>query len=109
LEVARREHRLQELPRLLVCVGVVSDGANKRCVFVADDNVFNVANDELVVMPLLTSRHGLKEQAFNVASDELVVMPLLTSRHGLKEQAFNVASDELVVIPLLINQHGLKE
>ncbi len=40
-----------------------------------------------MVMPLLTSRHGLKEQAFNVASDELVVMPLLTNRHGLKEQA----------------------
>ncbi len=31
----------------------------------ADDQTFNVANNELVVVPLLTSRHGLEEQAAN--------------------------------------------
>ncbi len=63
LEVTRREPRLQELPRLLVCVGVVGDGVSEQCVFMVDDHAFNVASDELVVMPLLTSQHGLKEQA----------------------------------------------
>ncbi len=51
LEVARREPHLRELPRPLVCVGVVGDGVGEQCVFVADDHAFNVASDELVVVP----------------------------------------------------------
>ncbi len=31
--------------------------------FMANDHAFNVANDEFVLVPLWTSRHGLEEQA----------------------------------------------
>jgi len=39
---------------------------------VADDNAFNVTNDELVVVPLLTNQHGLKEQATNKRDNHVI-------------------------------------
>lgn len=37
-----------------------------------DDHALNIASDELVVVPLLTSRHGLEEQATGRRDDHVV-------------------------------------
>ncbi len=83
LEVAWKEPRLQELPRLLVCVGVVGDDVGEWCVFVADDHAFKVASNEFMIVPLLTSRHGLKEQAASKrnshAVDNKIVLDVVPS------------------------------
>jgi hypothetical protein len=39
---------------------------------VADNHAFNVVSNELVVVPLLTSRHGLEEQAIGKRDDHVV-------------------------------------
>jgi hypothetical protein len=54
LEVARRKHRLQYGPRLLVFRCVVGDSARKNRRLVAAKGASDLIGDEFVIVPLLS-------------------------------------------------------
>lgn len=63
LKVERREHLLQELPRLLFSAFSVRYGPGERGLPVTTNDSSNIIDDECVVMPLLTRRQRLQKQA----------------------------------------------